>query len=157
MWDSKILSVFNIMKFRNPQFINVLITVLLFLLNIPTTNAAYQRSYLNSGFEGNTLGNACWVQVDASNVPGWNTTNKSQQGKGGCGSTTAQIGKLIELWSNGFNGYPARQGNVFAELNAEEYSEMQQNVCLIKGEPVSWKLSHNGRDAIDRMSLRAGA
>jgi hypothetical protein len=34
---------------------------------------------------------------------------------------------------------------------------MQQNICLIQGEPVAWKLSHNGRDAIDRMSLRAGA
>ena len=161
MWGSKTLSVFNMMKLRNNQLISVLITVLLFLLYIPVANAAYQRSYLNFDFESNSLGTACWVQVDAANVPGWNTTHKSQQGSGGCGSTTAQFGKLIELWSHGFSGYPARQGNVFAELNAEEYSEMQQNVCLIQGEPISWKLSHNARrdnaSDVDKMSLRAGA
>jgi uncharacterized repeat protein (TIGR01451 family) len=158
MWGSKILSVFNIMKLQNNQLIiNVLITVLLLLLNIPAANAAYQRSYLNFDFESNSLSNSCYVQLDSSNVIGWNTTHKSMQGTGNCSTPTAQFGKLIELWSHGFGGYPARQGNVFAELNAEEYSEMQQNICLIQGEPVAWKLSHNGRDAIDRMSLRAGA
>ena len=148
---------FKIMKLANHAVLKFLILFFSLISSISIAQAAYQRSYLNFDFESTPLGTACYVQVDAANVPGWNTTHKSQQGSGGCGSTTAQIGKLIELWSNGFNGYPARQGNVFSELNAEEYSEMQQNVCLIKGEPVSWKLSHNGRDAIDRMSLRAGA
>jgi len=129
--------------------------------SISIAQAAYQRSYLNFDFESNSLGTSCYVQVDASSVPGWNTTHRSMQGGGGCGSTSKEFGKLIELWSHGFSGYPARQGNVFAELNAEEYSEMQQNICLIQGEPISWKLSHNARrnnaTDVDKMSLRAGS
>ena len=157
MWVSNSMEKFKIMKLANHAVLKFLILFFSLISSISIAQAAYQRSYLNFDFESTPLGTACYVQVDAANVPGWNTTHKSQLGSGGCGSTTAQSGKLIELWSNGFSGYPARQGNVFAELNAEEYSEMQQNVCLIQGEPVTWKLSHNGRGAIDKMSLRAGA
>ncbi|MCH7393857.1 hypothetical protein MMP66_06125 [Acinetobacter dispersus] len=140
----------------NHRLVNLFIIVLWSLLYVTTVEAAYQRSYLNFDFESNALSNACYVQLDGANVIGWNTTHKSQQGSGNCSTPSPQFGKLIELWSHGFNGMPARQGNVFAELNAEEYSEMQQNICLIKGEPVTWKLSHNGRNSTDRMSLRAG-
>ncbi|WP_254592243.1 beta strand repeat-containing protein [Acinetobacter bouvetii] len=149
------------MKILNHTYLKLLILFAVLISRITVTQAAYQRSYLNFDFESNSLGTACYVQVDASSVPGWNTTHRSMQGSGGCGSTSNQFGKLIELWSHGFNGYPARQGNVFAELNAEEYSEMQQNICLIKDEPISWKLSHNARrdntTDVDKMSLRAGA
>ena len=148
---------FKMMKLANHAVLKLLILFFSLVGSISIAQAAYQRSYLNFDFESNTLGPACWVQLDASSVPGWNTTHKNQKGSGSCSNPSSQTGKLIELWSHGFSGYPARQGNVFAELNAEEYSEMQQNVCLIQGEPVSWKLSHNGRDATDRMSLRAGA
>lgn len=157
MWVSNSMEKFKIMKLANHAVLKLLILFAVLISGITVAQAAYQRSYLNFDFESTPLGTACYVQVDAANVPGWNTTHKSQQGSGGCGSTTAQFGKLIELWSHGFSNIPARQGNVFAELNAEEYSEMQQNVCLIQGEPVTWKLSHNGRGAIDKMSLRAGA
>ncbi|MDM1019326.1 SdrD B-like domain-containing protein [Acinetobacter sp. VNK23] len=144
-------------KWVNHAVLKLLILFFSLVGSISVAQAAYQRSYLNFDFESNTLGPACYVQLDASSVPGWNTTHKNQKGSGSCSNPSSQTGKLIELWSDKFGGYPARQGNVFAELNAEEYSEMQQNVCLIQGEPVSWKLSHNGRDATDRMSLRAGA
>lgn len=148
---------FKIMKLANHAVLKFLILFFSLISSISIAQAAYQRSYLNFDFESNSLGTACYVQVDAASVPGWNTTHRSMQGSGGCGSTSSQFGKLIELWSHGFGNYPARQGNVFAELNAEEYSEMQQNICLINGEPISWKLSHNGRGATDKMSLRAGA
>ena len=152
---------FKMMKLANHAVLKLLILFFSLVGSISVAQAAYQRSYLNFDFESNSLGTACYVQVDASSVPGWNTTHRSMQGSGGCGSTSNQFGKLIELWSHGFNGYPARQGNVFAELNAEEYSEMQQNICLINGEPISWKLSHNARrdntTDVDKMSLRAGA
>ena len=161
MWGSNSMEKFKMMKLVNHTILKLLIVFISLTSGMNIAQAAYQRSYLNFDFESNSLGTACWVQVDAANVSGWNTTHKSQQGGGGCGSTTAQFGKLIELWSHGFSGYPARQGNVFAELNAEEYSEMQQNVCLIQGEPISWKLSHNARrdnaSDVDKMSLRAGA
>lgn len=161
MWGNNSMNRLNMMNILNHTFLKLLVLFAMLMASVGIAQAAYQRSYLNFDFESTPLGTACYVQVDAANVPGWNTTHKSQQGSGGCGSTTAQFGKLIELWSNGFSGYPARQGNVFAELNAEEYSEMQQNVCLIKDEPISWKLSHNARrdnaTDVDKMSLRAGA
>lgn len=153
---------FKMMKLANHAVLKLLILFFSVVGSISIAQAAYQRSYLNFDFESNSLGTSCYVQLDASSVPGWNTTHKSQKGSGSCGSNPSpQTGKLIELWSHGFSGYPARQGNVFAELNAEEYSEMQQNICLIQGEPISWKLSHNARrdntTDVDKMSLRAGA
>ncbi len=152
---------FKMMKLANHAVLKLLILFFSVVGSISIAQAAYQRSYLNFDFEANSLGTACWVQLDASSVPGWNTTHRSMQGGGGCGSASKEFGKLIELWSHGFSGYPARQGNVFAELNAEEYSEMQQNICLIQGEPISWKLSQNARrnnaTDVDKMSLRAGS
>lgn len=162
MWGSNSMEKFKMMKLANHAVLKLLILFFSVVGSISIAQAAYQRSYLNFDFENNSLGTACWVQLDASSVPGWNTTHRSMQGNGGCGSNPSpQTGKLIELWSHGFSGYPARQGNVFAELNAEEYSEMQQNICLINGEPIVWKLSHNARrdntTDVDKMSLRAGA
>lgn len=161
MWGSNSMEKFKMMKLANHAVLKFLILFFSLVGSISIAQAAYQRSYLNFDFESNSLGTSCYVQVDASSVPGWNTTHRSMQGTGGCGSTGRGFGKLIELWSHGYSGYPARQGNVFAELNAEEYSEMQQNICLIQGEPISWKLSHNARrdntTDVDKMSLRAGA
>ena len=55
------------------------------------------------------------------------------------------------------NRMPAREGSQFAELNADSVSELTQTVCLVNGETVEWRLSHNGRNATnDTMQFRAG-
>lgn len=171
MWGSKTLSVFNMMKLRNNQLISVLITVLLFLLYIPVANAAYQRGYLNLGFESPqiaTVGNACRAYLSNTRVPGWLTTHPFYQEEkvDNCLSSLSVggSGQIIEMWSGprtigggGTGNISAREGNQFVELNAQYISELSQNICLVNGEQVSWKFSHNGRNAAsDTMTLRAG-
>jgi hypothetical protein len=51
----------------------------------------------------------------------------------------------------------AKEGTQFAELNAERLSEISQNICLVNGEQVNWRFSHNGRNTNpDTMNFRAG-
>jgi hypothetical protein len=106
-------------------------------------------------------------------VPGWLTTHSFYQeegspngGTGNCGTGVVNhnvvSGQILEIWkgprNNNTGGLPlsAREGTQFAELNAEQITEMSQNVCLVSGEPVTWTLSHNGRTGTDSMTFRAG-
>ena len=77
-------------------------------------------------------------------VPGWNTT--------------ATDG-LIEIWSTGFGGVVAQDGNQFAELNATQSSELYQSVETVPGETLTWSLLHRARasGAVgDTMSVNIG-
>lgn len=51
----------------------------------------------------------------------------------------------IELWDSNFNGVPAHEGNVFAEMNANVNGTLFQNICLINGEPIGWTFAHRAR------------
>lgn len=59
----------------------------------------------------------------------------------GWDSTTGEI----ELWDSNFNGVPAFNGNVFAEMNANVNGTLYQNICLINGEPIGWTFAHRAR------------
>ena len=59
----------------------------------------------------------------------------------GWDSTTGEI----ELWDSNFNGVPAFQGSVFAEMNANVNGTLFQNICLINGEPIGWTFAHRAR------------
>ncbi len=128
-------------------------------------DAQVQRSFLNPGFETPALtaanaANGCYRQLDEALVPGWTTTHPSQAGSGDCTSPGASTGRLIELWRTNFQGVPARQGNNYAELNAEASSRMFQNACLINGEQINWRFSHRGRGSAtvrDVMDFNVGA
>ncbi|MEH2146381.1 beta strand repeat-containing protein [Nostoc sp.] len=118
-----------------------------------------QRSFLNPSFESPVFGSAgqqCYVQVSPSIIPGWETTHGSvANGTGSCtGYTSPGKVPLIEIWTTGFNGgngntftatTPTSAGNQFAELNAEENSELYQNICLLKNETITFSFLHRGR------------
>ncbi|MEH2046483.1 hypothetical protein [Nostoc sp.] len=109
-----------------------------------------QRSFLNPSFEQPVFSNSCYIQVDESQIPGWTTTHSTKQGTASCttnGFTT--LGHIIEIWTKGFNGVntATSAGNQFAELNAEEASELYQNICLIKDETITFSLLHRGRSS----------
>ena len=116
-----------------------------------------QRSFLNPGFESPVFGSPgqkCYVQVDQSLIPGWSTTHGSvKAGTGNCtGYTSPGSVPLIEIWTSGFNGAstattPTSAGNQFAELNAEQASELYQNLCLIKNETITFSFLHRGRSS----------
>ena len=118
--------------------------------------AQVQRSFVNLGFEQPDLATTgCRVYINATQVPGWQTThaNTATENSGGCvlaGGLGASPGPILELWQtprdNSSGGtVNAPEGNQIAELNAAVASRIYQNVCLINGERVNWRFSHRGR------------
>jgi uncharacterized repeat protein (TIGR01451 family) len=112
-----------------------------------------QRSFLNPSFEQpvitTTVG--CYVQVLPTTIPGWETTHGSvKAGTGNCaGYVSPGNNPLIEIWTTGFNSVSTatNAGKQFAELNAEQASQLYQNLCLINGETISFSLLHRGRSS----------
>ena len=123
-------------------------------LSPQSAQAQIQRSFINPGFEQPAYGNGtgCYVQVKPGDVPGWETTHGSV--KSGTGNCTGYVSPgsvpLIEIWTTSFLGVntattPTSAGRQFAELNAEQNSQLYQNICLYKNETVNFSLLHRGR------------
>ncbi|HEY7823145.1 MAG TPA: hypothetical protein VIG24_09940, partial [Acidimicrobiia bacterium] len=99
---------------------------------------------VNGGFELPIIPASTFRQPNQRDVPGWNTT--------------ATDGK-IEIWSTGFGGVVAEEGDQFAELNATQPSEFYQSVDTVPGEVLTWSLLHRARgsaDIGDTMSVNIG-
>lgn len=99
---------------------------------------------VNGGFELPIIPASSFQQPNQRDVPGWNTT--------------ATDGK-IEIWSTGFRGVVAEEGDQFAELNATQPSELYQSVETLPGEVLTWSLLHRARgsaDIGDTMSVNIG-
>ena len=111
-----------------------------------------QRSFLNPSFEQPVFGSPgeqCYVQVDKNLIPGWETTHTPVTGTGNCSGFIQTTSNLIEIWTSGFIGVntATNAGNQFAELNAEQASQLYQNICLIKNETITFSLLHRGRSS----------
>ncbi|WP_298916374.1 hypothetical protein [uncultured Nostoc sp.] len=111
-----------------------------------------QRSFLNPSFEQPVFGSPgqqCYVQVDKNLIPGWETTHTPVKGTGNCSGFIQTTSNLIEIWTSGFIGVntATNAGNQFAELNAEQASQLYQNICLIKNETITFSLLHRGRSS----------
>jgi uncharacterized repeat protein (TIGR01451 family) len=168
MWGSNSMEKFKMMKLANHAVLKLLIIFFSLVSSISIAQAAYQRSFINLSFESPKIantGNACRVYIDSTKVPGWLTTHPYYQEEAvdSCTYLPSGNGQIMELWS-GPRGIGAQGGNMvakegtqFAELNAERLSEISQNICLVNGEQVNWRFSHNGRNANpDTMNFRAG-
>lgn len=160
---------FKMMKLANHAVLKLLILFFSLVSSISIAQAAYQRSFINLSFESPKIantGNACRVYIDSTKVPGWLTTHPYYQEEvnGTCTYTASGSGQIMELWSGprgigggGTGNLVAKEGTQFAELNAERLSEISQNICLVNGEQVNWRFSHNGRNTNpDTMNFRAG-
>jgi Big-like domain-containing protein len=81
---------------------------------------------------------------DASTNPaiGWHTTATD---------------RLVELWRTGFNGVPAADGQQFAELNANEFATLYQDLPTVPGAVMTWSLYHRGVAGTDTMHVLVGA
>ena len=88
-----------------------------------------------------------YQQPNQSSVPSWNTTAK--EGK-------------IELFKENtgtyINGVTLKptEGNIAAELNADEESTLYQNVATTPSSIYTWGLDHGARNATDTMALVIG-
>lgn len=78
MLGMKTLHLSNMMKLRCDYLLNIFVVTLFCLFNVSLANAAYQRGYLNLGFETPTIAtgsNVCRVYISSTRVPGWLTTH----------------------------------------------------------------------------------
>ncbi|MDC1105471.1 hypothetical protein OAT16_02120 [Prolixibacteraceae bacterium] len=66
---------------------------------------------------------------------------------------TTASDKKIELWDDGYNRVPAFDGEVFAELNANQSSRLFQIFKVNPGELLTWQVAHRGRDGRDKMNI----
>lgn len=89
-----------------------------------------QFAIINGGFEAPVLPARTYRIMSATEVTGWNTTATDNQ---------------IELWSTGFNGITAYEGNQFAELNANLVGGNYQVITTTPGDVLYWSFAHRGR------------
>ncbi len=97
---------------------------------------------INNGFEEPVIPATSYRIVDASTVPGWETTASDNK---------------IEIWSDGFHGVPAYEGNQFAEINANEAASLYQDLNTTPDTKISWSIAHRGRAGIDEAGVYIGA
>ncbi|WP_432769086.1 MAG: hypothetical protein HEQ22_17305 [Sphingopyxis sp.] len=93
--------------------------------------AAAQRVIVNPSFEANDPqgpGAANFEIYSNGEVLGWNSVSGE-----------------VELWDSGFNGVPAYNGAVFAEMNANVAGALYQNICMVNGETIGWTFAHRAR------------
>ncbi len=95
----------------------------------------------NESFENPVIPNTTWRLIKENNMPGWLTTATDNN---------------IEIWSTGFQGIPAFEGNQFIELNATQNSALYQILCLTPGSVVNWSVRHRGRRGVDVAQVRIG-
>ncbi|MEL6252340.1 MAG: T9SS type A sorting domain-containing protein [Bacteroidota bacterium] len=90
---------------------------------------ASQFSILNGGFETPDISGS-WSYVGVAEVEGWSTTSSYN---------------IIEIWTSGFQGIDAYEGNQFAELNARSSASNYQVINSSPGDVLYWSFAHRGR------------
>lgn len=93
--------------------------------------AMAQRVIVNPSFESNNPGGtgaASYETYSNGSVTGWDSASGE-----------------IELWDSGFQGVPAYDGSVFAEMNANVPGALYQNICMVNGETIGWTFAHRAR------------
>ncbi|WP_293974145.1 hypothetical protein [uncultured Ruminococcus sp.] len=129
-----------------------------------TTDTRYSVKHLQNGnFEENVDNytfSSNYSQPNKTNVPYWDTTayeGKFEFFKSGSAHFNVTI-KDTELQKdpNYANYKKVANGDVAAELNADEESSIYQRIKTVAGSTYTWGLSHRGRDTTDRMVLIIG-
>lgn len=96
---------------------------------------------VNGDFESPGVAAGAYEILDASQVPPWNTTD---------------VANGVEIWGDGFLGVPAYQGTSFAEVNANSFGTLYQDVVTTPGATMTWTVHHRGRDGTDVMKVLIG-
>lgn len=131
----------------------------IFEVSAATDDTRYSKKYLqNGGFEENKdnykFSSSNYVQPFKSNVPYWDTTAYGNDG-------TKGMLEFFKAKSAHFNrsstaNRVVAQGEVAAELNADEVSTIYQRIETVSGSTYTWGLDHRGRDTTDTMVLFIG-
>ena len=131
----------------------------IFEVSAATDDTRYSKKYLqNGGFEENKdnyqFSSSNYVQPFKANVPYWDTTAYGNDG-------TKGMLEFFKANSAHFNrsskaNRVVAQGEVAAELNADEVSTIYQRIETVSGSTYTWGLDHRGRDTTDTMVLFIG-
>ncbi|GJE77141.1 Ig-like domain-containing protein [Methylorubrum suomiense] len=97
------------------------------------------ENFTNGSFENPTIAGGSYAIVSESSVPGWKTDATDHQ---------------IEIWSSGYNGVPAYEGNQFAEINANQVAALFQTFDATAGSTITLDFAHRGREGVDTMQVR---
>lgn len=95
---------------------------------------------VNGSFEEPVIGTN-FAQVDAADVPGWNTAAPDQP---------------VELWRSGNGGVPAVDGNQLTELNARGPGALFQTLDTPPGAEMTFIVHHRGRGGTDVAAIEIG-
>lgn len=129
-------------------------------INLPADSKRIQRSFVNLSFENllpgatpntqscqNRTSGSLWTfgycLFDQKWIEGWKTTASFFD------NTGKDLGhREIELWKgNSTTSSPdAKQGALYAELNAHTTSTLYQNICVTKEDSFTWSLWHMARN-----------
>lgn len=131
----------------------------IFEVSAATNDTRYSKKYLqNGGFEENKdnykFSSSNYVQPFKANVPYWDTTAYGNDG-------TKGMLEFFKANAAHFNrsstaNKVVAQGEVAAELNADEISTIYQRINTVSGSTYTWGLDHRGRDTTDTMVLFIG-
>lgn len=120
-----------------------------------TTDTRYSKKYLkNGGFEEVPTFSALYTQPAKTTIPYWDTTatdNKFEFFK-----SNAPHFDVTKKNNTNSEYYNVAEGNIAAELNAEQESTIYQRINTVSGSTYTWGLYHRGRDTTDRMVLIIG-
>lgn len=105
----------------------------------------------NSGFEEPALAISMDI-LPEDTVPYWGTIAADPAS----GSNFSER-NAIEVWTSGFNGVPAFQGQQFAELNAYVAGMLYQDIETDPGTVLHWSFAHRGRQTNETLNLLVGS
>ena len=151
------------------KFLSLMLLIVLIISSIQvkrievsasTSETKYSVKHLqNGGFEEDMSSfkfNNGYVQPNRTDVPYWDTTafgGKLEFFKSG---NNNHFNVTKENYPNNPEYYKVAEGEVAAELNADEESTIYQRVKTVAGSTYTWGLDHRGRDITDRMVLFIG-
>lgn len=133
----------------------------IFEVSAATTKTRYSNKYLqNGGFEENAKNytfSSNYTQPIKTNVPYWDTTAFGSNADGTQGKFEFfKAGAAHFNLSSIADNKDVAQGEVAAELNADEISTIYQRINTVSGSTYTWGLDHRGRDTTDTMVLFIG-
>ena len=65
--------------------------------------------------------------------------------------------QLIEMWQSGHGRVESHTGDQHAEINANEFATLYQDLPTKAGEVLTWSFAHRGRAGVDTIALQIGS
>lgn len=146
------------------SFVLIFSTVEMLKISAYTDGTKYSVKHLQNGnFEDNKDSykfSSNYVQPVKTGVPYWDTTAYNTTGQNGkfefFKSTSDHFNITKKYYPNNPEYLNVAEGEVAAELNADEESSIYQRINTVAGSTYTWGLYHRGRDTTDSMVLIIG-